>query len=61
MVTKIMTDEFSATGVNYDEKGKPMLGSAQVRDPAFAARFVAEARTLRYPIPAQTTLMSIST
>jgi len=30
----------------FDEKGKRMLGSAQVRDPAFAGRIVAETRAL---------------
>jgi len=30
----------------YDENGKPMLASAQVRDPVFAARYVAETRAL---------------
>jgi hypothetical protein len=35
-----------ATGVYYDEKGHPMLGSALVRDPAFQDRVVVETRAL---------------
>jgi len=33
-------NEPGATGVYYDERGKPMLGSAQVRDPRFQDRVV---------------------
>ncbi|MDT0615039.1 SDR family NAD(P)-dependent oxidoreductase [Streptomyces lancefieldiae] len=46
MITRILTDESDATGVYYDEKGRPMRGSAQVHDPAFNARVVAETRAL---------------
>ncbi len=35
-----------STGVYYDERGKPMLGSALVRDPEFQDRVVAETRAL---------------
>ena len=38
-------------GVYYDENGKPMLGSAQVRDPAFADRIVAETRAFLAVVP----------
>jgi hypothetical protein len=34
------------SGVYYDEGGRPMLGSALVRDPVFTDRVVAETRAL---------------
>ena len=46
VVTKILTDPSGKTGVYYDEKGHPMLGSTQVRDPNFQDRVVAETRSL---------------
>ncbi|MBY8877393.1 SDR family NAD(P)-dependent oxidoreductase [Actinacidiphila acidipaludis] len=46
MITHVLTDSSDATGVYYDEKGRPMPGSDQVRDPAFDARVVRETRTL---------------
>ncbi|MFD5286300.1 SDR family NAD(P)-dependent oxidoreductase [Streptomyces rubrogriseus] len=46
MITRILTDESDTTGVYYDEKGRPMRGSAQVHAPAFNARVVAETRAL---------------
>ncbi|MFE7125127.1 SDR family NAD(P)-dependent oxidoreductase [Streptomyces sp. NPDC057617] len=46
MITRVLTDDSDATGVYYDEKGRPMRGSAQVHDPAFNARVVAETRAL---------------
>jgi NAD(P)-dependent dehydrogenase (short-subunit alcohol dehydrogenase family) len=46
VITKLLTDESTQTGVYYDERGRPMLGSAQVRDPAFQDRVVAETRAL---------------
>ena len=46
VITKILTDESGQTGIYYDEKGHPMLGSALVRDPKFDARVAAETRTL---------------
>jgi len=52
VVTAVLTSESSQTGVYYDENGKPMAGSAQVRDPAFAGRVVAETRALLATIPA---------
>jgi hypothetical protein len=39
------------TGVNYDEKGHPMLGSTLVRDPKFQDHVVAETRALLATIP----------
>ncbi len=44
VITKILTDESNATGVYYDEKGRPMHASTQVSDPAFSDRVVAETR-----------------
>jgi NAD(P)-dependent dehydrogenase (short-subunit alcohol dehydrogenase family) len=44
VITKILIDASSPTGVYYDEGGRPMLGSALARDPAFQDRVVAETR-----------------
>src|ERR1700721_2042171 len=41
----------SETGVYYDEKGHPMLGSALVCDPKFQDHVVAETRALLATIP----------
>jgi NAD(P)-dependent dehydrogenase (short-subunit alcohol dehydrogenase family) len=46
VITKILTDESDNTGIYYDEKGQPMLGSALVRDARFQDRVVAETRAL---------------
>jgi NAD(P)-dependent dehydrogenase (short-subunit alcohol dehydrogenase family) len=46
VITKVLTDESDRTGMYFDENGEPMLGSAQVRDPAFAERVAAETRAL---------------
>ncbi len=46
VITKIVTSESGKTGVYFDEKGRPMLGSALVRDPKFQDRVVAETRAL---------------
>jgi hypothetical protein len=46
VITKVVTEESDRTGAYFDENGKPMVASAQVRDPAFADRIVAETRTL---------------
>jgi NAD(P)-dependent dehydrogenase (short-subunit alcohol dehydrogenase family) len=54
VITGVLTAPSDATGVYYDENGKPMLGSAQVRDPAFADRVVAETRALLATIPIKT-------
>jgi len=51
MITKLLLNEAGETGVYYDEKGHPMLGSAQVRDPKFQDRVVAETRALLSTIP----------
>lgn len=54
VITKVLLNEASASGMYYDEKGKPMLGSAQVRDMSFQDRVVAETRALLATIPQQT-------
>jgi hypothetical protein len=41
-----LLNESGATGVYYDEKRHPMLGSALVRDPEFQNRAVAETHAL---------------
>ena len=46
VITRVLTDESGSTGVYYDEKGRPMRGSALVHDPDFDARVVAETRAL---------------
>jgi NAD(P)-dependent dehydrogenase (short-subunit alcohol dehydrogenase family) len=47
VITGILTaGTTSGTGVYYDEKGRPMVGSAQVSEPAFQDRVVAETRAL---------------
>ena len=51
VITEVLTAESNATGVYHDKNGKPMLASAQVRDPAFADRYVAETRALLASVP----------
>jgi hypothetical protein len=51
VITEILTADSDASGVYYDERGKPMLGSAQVRDRGFSARVVAETRALLATVP----------
>ena len=46
VIAAILTDESGKTGVYYDEKGHPMLGSELARDPKFQERVVAETRAL---------------
>lgn len=46
VIARILTDTSDASGVYYDENGRPMQGSTQVRDSAFADRYVAESREL---------------
>jgi hypothetical protein len=46
VITEALTGTSHRSGVYYDENGVPMTGSAQVRDPAFADRVVAETREL---------------
>jgi NAD(P)-dependent dehydrogenase (short-subunit alcohol dehydrogenase family) len=46
VIAKVLMNEPGVTGVYYDEKGHPMLGSTLVRDPKFQDRVVAETRVL---------------
>lgn len=46
VISAVLLDKTGQTGIYYDEGGTPMLGSAQVRDPAFQDRVVAETRAL---------------
>ena len=52
VLNRILTDTSGKTGIYYDEHGRPMLGSALVRDPKFQDRVVAETRALLSTIPA---------
>jgi NAD(P)-dependent dehydrogenase (short-subunit alcohol dehydrogenase family) len=51
MITRILTDDSGRTGVYYDERGRPMNGSALVRDPEFNGRVVDETRALLARLP----------
>jgi NAD(P)-dependent dehydrogenase (short-subunit alcohol dehydrogenase family) len=46
VVTNAALNQAGSTGIYYDENGRPMLGSALVRDPEFQDRVVAETRAL---------------
>jgi NAD(P)-dependent dehydrogenase (short-subunit alcohol dehydrogenase family) len=46
VVTNALLNESGGTGVYYDERGRPMLGSTLVRDPEFQDRVVAQTRAL---------------
>lgn len=52
VITGILIEASGRTGVYHDEGGQPMLGSAQVHDPAFQDRVVAETRALLATVPA---------
>ena len=52
MATEVLIDASGQTGIYYDERGQPMLGSALVRDPKFQDRVVAETRALLATVPA---------
>lgn len=52
VITNALLNASGATGVYYDERGRPMLGSTLVRDPAFQDRVVAETRALLSTVPA---------
>lgn len=51
IIARILTDPSDATGVYYDENGRPMKPSAQVSDPAFSDRYIAETRALLATVP----------
>ncbi|SEM76806.1 Short-chain dehydrogenase [Chitinophaga rupis] len=46
VIAKILMDETGQTGIYFDEKGYPMIGSELSRDPKFQDRVVAETRAL---------------
>lgn len=46
VISKVLTDTSANTGIYYDEKGIPMLGSELSRDTKFQSRVVAETRAL---------------
>ncbi len=52
VAAQLLTDTSGATGVYYDDGGRPMAGSKLVREPMFAERVVAETRALLATTPA---------
>jgi NAD(P)-dependent dehydrogenase (short-subunit alcohol dehydrogenase family) len=52
VISTVLT-ETTGTGIYYDENGRPMQGSVQVRDPKFQDRYVAETRALLATVPAE--------
>ena len=46
LLTRILINDDGKTGMYYDEKGEPMLASAQVLDSTFTATVVAETRAM---------------
>ena len=51
VITAILTGPPAPTGSYFDERGRPMRGSAEVHDPAFQDRVVAETRALLATLP----------
>jgi NAD(P)-dependent dehydrogenase (short-subunit alcohol dehydrogenase family) len=51
VIAKLLMNEPGVSGLYYDEKGRPMLGSALVGDPKFQDRVVVETRVLLSTIP----------
>jgi len=51
VITGVVTDTSGQTGVYYDERGRPMRGSAQARDPKFQDRVVMETRAFLANVP----------
>lgn len=52
VVARVFTDDSSRTDVYHDEKGRPVSGSALVRQSEFTERVVAETRALPARVPA---------
>jgi NAD(P)-dependent dehydrogenase (short-subunit alcohol dehydrogenase family) len=46
VIARIVMDESDATGAYYDENGRPMAGSKQIREQEYADRYIAESREL---------------
>ena len=44
VITKVLINQSGKTGIYFDEKGQPMLGSALSQDPKFQDLVVAETR-----------------
>jgi len=44
VISKVVTDQSGKTGIYYDEKGKPMTGSALVQDTKFQDLVIKETR-----------------
>ena len=53
VATEVLINPSGQTGIYYDERGHPMLGSPLVRDPKFQDRVVAETRALLATVPVQ--------
>ncbi|MVM31168.1 SDR family NAD(P)-dependent oxidoreductase [Spirosoma sp. HMF4905] len=51
IITHVLTDESGKTGVYFDEKGQPMLGSKQVRDAKFQDMVVSQTRAFLSKAP----------
>ena len=51
VITKVLIDPSGQTGIYYDQSGRPMTGSALVRDQKFQDRVVAETRALLAAAP----------
>jgi hypothetical protein len=51
VITKVPTDPSGQTGVYYDQSGRPMVGSALVRDQKFQDLVIAETRALLAAVP----------
>jgi len=51
VIARVLLNEPGQTGVYYDERGKPMLGSTLARDPQFQDRVVTETRALLSTVP----------
>ena len=52
VISNILTKETAKTGSYFDERGEQMRGSAQVHDPVFQDRVLAETRALLATAPA---------
>jgi len=46
VITDAVLNESGQTGIYYDERGRPMMGSTQARDPEFQDRVIEETRSL---------------
>jgi NAD(P)-dependent dehydrogenase (short-subunit alcohol dehydrogenase family) len=52
VIVGVLTDDSGGSGGYFDERGRPMNGSALVREPEFDDRVVAETRALLARVPA---------